>query len=404
MTKQFIAFFSLFIIIFTSCEKVEIELEYKDEYHPFTEKLSTDTLQYKKINTKNKRLILQLDEPTNIVTNASLRSFRTDELIQIRSLDRNMLRVTSYSAAPISNLQIHCRINDIDNLDAKFMLLTIDSLPGFGQFDYQPAFTTEKASYKTDNGKYISFHQPYFTITDFEFTIESDDEHFQKLKTIKSKWNLSFSNYHWNGVNESGSWREMSAIYAREWVAIMTNYAYIVATPEFKQIMFNYKKVLSEDLYGNGGKSDIFTQAQYEALYYRLFNNSTYLLGRTGMGGGLGGGTTLGADHWIFYSHYISREGWHTVIHEMSHCMGYSHDSNMTYGNQTSGFADAFIPKIHSYLRRKNTLPYNDPNLLGFTKPENKEYLNLGIEPSFTEPDFKTNEIDDYFKSNPILK
>ena len=404
MKKTFFKILLLTGIIFMSCEKVDTKLEYKDEYHHFDKELSDDTLQHDKISTEYKRLILQLDEPTSIVTNASLRSFRTDELIQIRSLDKNKLRITSYSAMPILNMQIYCKINGVDNLDAEFLMLTIDSLPGFGQFDYQPAFTKKEASYKTGDGKYISFYQEYFTTIDFKFSIKSDDEHFQKISTIKSSWNISFSNFHWNGVGETGNWREMSAIYAREWVAIMTNYAYMVSTPEYKEIILNYKKVLSGDLYGNGGVTDVFTQERYEALYSHLLANTTFLLGRTGMGGGLGGGTTLGADHWIFYSHYVSFEGWHTVIHEMSHCMGYSHDSNMTYGSKKSGFADAFIPKLHSYFRRKNELPYNDPNLLGFMKPENKKYLKLGIHPPFTKPDYNTNEIDAYFKQNPIKK
>ena len=402
MTKQLITIFVLFVTVVISCTKHEIK--YKDDHHPFEEKLSTDTLQFKTINEVDKRLILQLDEPSSVVVNSSLISFRIDELIQVRVFNRNTLRITSYSALAISNLQIYCRISGIDDLDAKFLLLTIDSLPAFGQFEYQPAFTKEKAAYKTNNGKYVSFHQPYFDGGDFDFTIESNDKHFQKLSTIRSKWNISFSNFHWNGVSEAGNWREMSPIYAREWIAIMTNYAYMVATPEYKEILLNYKEVFGGDLYGNKGTADIFTSAHYEALYNRMFANTTYLLGRTGMGGGLGGGTTLGADHWIFYSHYISREGWHTVIHEMSHCMGYSHDSNMTYGSAKSGFADSFVPKFHSYLRRRNELPYNDPNILGFIKPENKKYLKLGIEQSFTRPDFKTNEIDSYLELNPIKK
>ncbi len=399
MIKQIIRLWILGVVVLSSCQKSEIE--YVDKYHPFNEKLSIDTLQYEKIDDNDKQLILQLDELSSIVTNQSLRSFQTDELIQIRPTEGNMLKVTSYSAMPILNIQIYCRINNVDGLSEPFHLLSIDSLPGFGQFKYQPAFTRKKSTYKTVSGKYISFHQPKFATNDFEFTVDSDDEFFKMLKTIKAGWNISFSNYYWDGVNEAGNWREMSAIYAREWVVMMTNYAYIVSLPEFKEIMFNYKKVLGGNLHGNGGVSDIFTREHYEALYNQFFQNRTYVLGRTGMGGGLGGGTTLGADHWIFYSHYISREGWHTVIHEMSHCMGYSHNSNMTYGNHY-GFADGCIPKLHSYLRRKNNLPYNDPDLLGFTKPENKKYLKLGIEPSFTKPDNSTNELDAYFKLNPI--
>ena len=174
MIKQIIIFWILGVVTLSSCQKNEIN--FVDQYHPFDEELSTDTLQYEKIDDNDKQLILQLDESSSIVTNASLRSFRTDELIQIRAFNRDMIRVTSYSAVPIQNIQIYCRINNVGGLDEPFHLLTIDSLPAFGQLNYQPAFVRDRASYKTISGKYISFYQPHFGSDDLKFTVDSDME------------------------------------------------------------------------------------------------------------------------------------------------------------------------------------------------------------------------------------
>ena len=39
--------------------------------------------------------------------------------------------------------------------------------------------------------------------------------------------------------------------YAREWVVIVTNNAYMMTTPEYKYVMANFKKVMGGDLYDN---------------------------------------------------------------------------------------------------------------------------------------------------------
>ena len=58
-------------------------------------------------------------------------------------------------------------------------------------------------------------------------------------------------------------------------------------------------------------------------------------LGVTSMGGGLGGGTVLGIDTWIFYAHYFNTDVG-IIGHEFGHHFG-SHDSawaNSSYGLQ----------------------------------------------------------------------
>lgn len=51
-----------------------------------------------------------------------------------------------------------------------------------------------------------------------KFRLLSDDKHFKMLSKIDAQWGVSFSNYDWKPGYENGSWRELRAIYAREWL------------------------------------------------------------------------------------------------------------------------------------------------------------------------------------------
>lgn len=382
-----------------SCTESMLEQQVEYELLDYSPVLATDTLAYDDISQECRRLILQLDEPSATVVNPSLRSFNTKEIIQVRPKDGNKLIVTSYSALPVKDIKFYCRMKQVPGLGDRFLLFSLDSIPAFGQFEYTPAFTKGTAVYSVANGKYLSFHHPYIDKEDIEITIETEDELYARLKTIIPAWDISFSSY------KDGNWREMSAIYAKEWIVIMTNLTYIISQPEFKHILNNYKTVMGGELYGNGGKDNgVFTAEDYENLFRQLTNPRSFSLGLTEMGGGLGGGNNLGVDHWNFYSHYTSHSGWPLIIHELAHCYGYSHDSNLTYGEKEFGFAEGFLPRLHSYLRRQGNLPYIDPGILDFTNPENKKYwLNgKGIDNRYTTPDNKENQIDAYFKQNPL--
>lgn len=380
-----------------SCTQTVIE-EHIQAYAP---KTSVDSLKYQQISSENKGLILELDEPTSTVI--KMRAFNPSKLIQIRSIGEDKLSFTSYSAKPIYNINVYCQPERVNGLNERFLLFNIDSIPGFGYFEYQPRFTIGESVYKTDKGEYISFYYPYIDMRDLKITIESDDKHYAMLKEIKSDWNFTFTNSDWSGAGENGSWREIRAIYAREWVVIMTNLAYMVAQPEFQKVLDNYKSVFGGDLFGNGGPSDVFTPERYKTFYQSLLNKSNVRLGRTGMGGGLASPSILGIDHWNFYCHYSSKNGWPIIAHEFGHTLGYSHDSNIA-ADRPASFANIFIPQMHSFFRRRNRLPYTDPDLLKFSDPKNKKYWAQGVDLNLIKPDNKENKVDAFFKSNPLLR
>ncbi len=94
-------------------------------------------------------------------------------------------------------------------------------------------------------------------------------------------------------VGESYNFREMRPIYAREWVVILTNYAYMMTTPEYKYVMANFKKVMGGDLYDN--EKVPFTAEKYQSEMERFKAKKNFVLGQTSPAyGGLGRRCHLG--------------------------------------------------------------------------------------------------------------
>lgn len=293
----------------------------------------------------------------------------------------------------------------LPEFDMYIPVVYMDSIPAFSQFEIKSSFTGKRITCRKEDGNFISFHYPYFNTEELKPRLASEDEHFRKLNEIDSKWTIRFSNYDWTPEKgDAGSqWRELRAIYAREWVVFVTNYAYMMTTEEYSHVLEHYKEVMGSDLYDNGGT--VFTPERYQSEKLRFKQPHTFNCGQTGPSvGGLGGGSTWGVTHWNFYGHYASYSGWNAITHEFMHCMGYSHSSNMTYGG--NGWP-VFMEHLHVYLNINKRLPYTDRNLLGFHKPENAQYRNGGIDAKYMNDTqtlnfYNTSKVTKYFKANPL--
>lgn len=403
-----ISLFCFVLGMFSSCSDLIVEVIEKVEKIeeieiPFTPNVRLDTILYIKLNKEQKRKILELTEPTSIVTNHAIRSFRVDEPWQISKKSPDSLRITSYSPKPISNVILEIYI---DAIKQYLPVAFLDSIPAFSQFEFELSCVKERKEYQLKGNKYISVFLPDLNLDKIKPRIISEDEHFKQLEKIEAKWTIQFSNYDWTPEKGDGAqWRELSAIYAREWIVIMTNYAYMMTTPEYHHIMENFRTVFGGDL--NNGTNAVFNAEKYQSEKKRFLNPHTFHCGHTGNSvGGLGGGSTLGITHWNFYGHYASFSGWETITHEFMHCMGYGHQSNMTYAQGGIGWTE-FMWQLHTYLRHNKKLPYCDRNLLGFHKPENATYRHGGIDQDKLDDKkifdfYKKSKVTKYFQNNPL--
>ena len=335
------------------------------------------------------RLIFQDNEPDEVIWNPSDRSFRTNELLQVRRLSGNECRVTSYVPKPLKNIIVKAQIPGYDEY---FELLKVDSIPAFGQFEFTPAFVNEQTVYKTEKGNYMSFRLPDMP-DNILFKVESDDVLWKKLSRIKVSWSFDFNEHGWGG-----NWLDMNVLYAREWVVMITNYAYIISSPEWEYMLSHWKEVTGDDLYANINEKTVI---DYKAFFLHARADSFATLGLTAIGGGLGGPGIVGVDHWNFYSHYRS-QGYLAIAHECGHWFGYGHESSICNNYGHSDYSSV-IMYLHDYMWKKDMIPYTDRDMLGFVNYKDTSlFRHPGVDDGLYNYKVGTNYIEEYFLTHPL--
>ncbi|OTG68011.1 hypothetical protein B9T25_07285 [Acinetobacter sp. ANC 4470] len=347
--------------------------------------------------------MLQDGESWATLTNTTQRNVLINKILSV-SFDGSALRLQSYSAAPVTNLKIEGKLRqsnqwvEVANLDRltpfsnSAIKLKIDGntrfnlingkgsvqLPGLSSFDEIPADLFDEVKITSDT-----------------------DVHVQKLNTIKAGWKIVFGTY-----DEPGKWCRITPAYAREWVIMMTNLAYMLSTPEFETLWFNHKAVMGHDFFGNSGKVEgaggFYKAEDYKRVYQEILNRGQISLGVTNMGGGLGGGQVLGVDGWLYYGHY-RLSGYRIIAHEFGHHWG---GHNSAWAMEGYGF-EAMIDGLNFYFQRQpGSLPYMDPTLNNFHLTPSSELCQSVSSNILSGVASKApwNKVDEYFKNNPLQK
>jgi hypothetical protein len=343
---------------------------------------------------------LQDGESWETLTNSSQRHVYMDHILSA-TLNGNRLHLQSYSAVPVRDLQIRAKIK---NSEDWVILAKLDQLTPFSNASFDLKLTDQSRFPLLDGTGSIQLAGLSQTTQNpsniFDLKINSEtDEHVKKLNQIKAKWKIYFGTY-----DEPNKWCRITPVYAREWVMMMTNLAYMLSTPEFETLWFNHKAVMGHDFFGNDGQVEgpngFFQPEDYVRIYREILNRNEINLGITNMGGGLGGGAVLGVDTWLFYGHY-RLSGYRIIAHEFGHHWG-GHNSAWAMSNY--GF-EAIVDWLNFYFqRRPGSIPYMDPNVNAFhLTPDNA--LCQGVNQNMVKGVASTapwNKVDEYFKNNPL--
>ncbi len=343
--------------------------------------------------------MLQDGEDWDTLTNSNLRYFKISNILSA-TVNRNNIQLQSYSAAAVSNLDIQAKLKGTDQW---FTIAHLDQLAPFSQTKLTLEISDQNRYPLVDDKGSIQlaglnqFKQLPLDLLDIKVASKTDAL-VQKLATIKPKWGISFGKYSRN----DGQWEKVNPVYAREWVIMMTNFSYLVSSPEFEKVWFDQKKAIGSDFFGNAGpivgEGGYYTPQQYTQYFNQIMNRGDIRLGITTIGGGLGGGDILGIDTWYFYSHYFNADIG-VIGHEFGHHWG-SHDS--AWANYNVGM-QAITLQLHQYFQRKQQLPYMDPELNKFhNAPKDQLYNGIVENMRQPRPSSDVNNLERYFAQNPL--
>lgn len=271
-------------------------------------------------------------EPREAFYDNSLRWFYADKPLQITTTDNGRLGVKFYSPIPIKNVKVRGCFNKIS--PEWVDLAEIEEVTPFMEAYFPLPVTDHDCTFTGDSGRKLTIPaQPKLKGEDLTVAFECDDPFMKKVATIDSHWYIRFSKF--GADNGHPSWDHMTPLLCRHGVALAINMAFMFSSPEFKEELRNWDGKLYDD-----SKNPI----NIDQLITKIRNHGGLNLGKIKDGitvAGLGGGQTYGLNTSCYTGvyhdktavganpHNFPREA---MFHEYGHCLGYGHNSNMTYG------------------------------------------------------------------------
>lgn len=294
--------------------------------------------------------ILSDEEPASVYTNANLRSFYITQPLQI-NMENDSLHMRFYSPVGIKEVTVMAKS---PTMDEYVEFVYIDDIPAFA--DIKTSIKVlEKGLYRTESGKVLQFSAEEMNPASLSLKIACNDPYWTKISQIKAKWYIKFVLNGGNPVTgtPNKNWWGIRPVHCREAVALFLNIGYMCTLEKFQQRVSTFQGTFLDN---NRYPVDTST------LISRLENLSGFDIGLIYSGNGvsgLGGGRTWGVYQKSFLYHYENSGGCcSTIFHELGHCLGYNHNSTMTYGQWASGCADVF------YKNNIKDFPVNSHTIL----------------------------------------
>ncbi|WPO78222.1 hypothetical protein [Flavobacterium sp. KACC 22761] len=319
MIKKILALLIIFGI-FTACN------EDKQEDTISLKIVSFDTDQ-------NSSLMFQDNEAVEVMTSKA-RTYSIGQIIRVKAVDEKNIEVSNFAPFDIENATILAVIEG-----KPIQLFKIKKIRAHATQTMKYPFMDGTNLFLDTDNKKVDLSQYKTTGVDpskisFDFT--GDSEIILKLKKLRDlKWTIRYYDYDPNN-DPNNNWEPIKAKDIRRFSGLMLNMGIVFVSDQFKQAFLN------EQIIGNDGKTPL-TMAEKEKVYNDILIHPLFECGKCTNVSGLGGGSTLGYAEHILHD-YIKIDAGDITSHEIGHCVGFNHDSNMTYPKTINNISVGISP------------------------------------------------------------
>ena len=290
-------------------------------------------------------LMLMEDEPTNVLHDINRRHFMLTDPLVLTTYN-NHLRLQLYSAAPASNVDIYANFPSL-GIDSVH-LVHLDRVEALLEMQVPMTFTKREAQYLDIHGNRVTL--PKMSIpADTKWYIRTDDPYLTRMSKLSLKtWNVSF--HDWENVWPSKAIAPDTHC-MRHAMVQMINLALTLDSEEFAAELNSH-----EGEYVDSGihfsSSDILDRLHGSAGCSYSIGANNPSSGANGWGGGNHSGFTSMILNQEYFAKMYPTDNQDTpcnrerecFYHEFSHCLGFTHDGNMTYGGAwTNTVGTAYI-------------------------------------------------------------
>ncbi len=345
-----------FLFLFNSCSNPANEIE---NTPPIENVFSVERVSLETVLQDGELMFKDTELPEVLLSSA--RGFYINKLVDVRNLVDTPNKIKLFNAVPRNFNEVSVLFY-LESVNEPIILMKLEQLPAHYNVDIDLPFSLEDKQFKTVSGKIITLENTKnLDANSYTLSLQCDDAIFNKLLEIKQQTYCQFRQYDLNNKN----WAETTPEKARHYTTAIANTSYVYSSEKFKNALLNYTRILHNNKIVKDADNNIIEYTEIDRMEYlqKILNHKKWNLGVTKGVGGLGGGATFGVNgNYLINNHYERSDGnkfpLEAWAHEFSHCVGYSHKSNMTYGSSLGKYVTIFI-NVFKEMSENSELPFS---------------------------------------------
>lgn len=275
--------------------------------------------------TENSSTMFRDNEPPSMIIT---RRFKVNAPLNINIDTENKLLVARlYSPMELRNTQVWIKFRRYS--DKYFLLAQYDVIHPFQESKMKIPVMSDACKFIAEDGEQLWVPaQENLSMNHCELkVVYANTSYIQKIQSIKCNWTIGFQEASRDPENPPET-LDMTPITARHICVLAVNIAYMFSTDRFRSEL-NKLNGLYDDNKKTIDKNVLMNQVlKKEAFYFGI-------LEKTLVGSGHGAYNKLEMWQEYYSSFYadkaVNRQAWTTLFHEIGHCLGYGHNSTMTY-------------------------------------------------------------------------